>query len=265
MIHKQRTTDERREGTGVECWCLHGTVGMAGDWRGLSGDLARHGIGTRAVDLWRFLEEDGMGMEAFGQALNEEARENPTHNTGRVLVGYSMGGRLALHALLADGAPWQAAVILSAHPGLEDEAERAARRAGDAGWAAKCFAGDWQTFLRDWNAQPVLAGAEPRGEAENRQLAQRRREIARSFVDWSLGAQQPLWGRLREIPVPVLWISGESDGKFSALAARAAGENPRFSHVVAPGSGHRVPWDQPTWLERTMTAFLAAGEIRAKK
>ena len=49
----------------------------------------------------------------------------------------------------------------------------------------------------------------------------RRREIARSFVDWSLGAQEPLWDRLHEITIPVLWVAGENDAKFRALAERA--------------------------------------------
>ena len=71
----------------------------------------------------------------------------------------------------------------------------------------------WQGF-----PQPVLATSEARPPV----LPDRRREVARSFVDWSLGAQEPLWGRLAGIACPVLWCVGERDGKFRALAERAA-------------------------------------------
>ena len=56
MIHNSKQTDERREAGSLECWCLHGSVGLAADWRDLSQRLAAHKISTRAVDLWRFLE-----------------------------------------------------------------------------------------------------------------------------------------------------------------------------------------------------------------
>jgi len=76
-----------------EIWCLHGAVGMAADWRGLEWP----GWGVRRVDLWRFLDCCPMPLEAFGAALNREAAAGAGP---RVLLGYSMGGRLALHALL---------------------------------------------------------------------------------------------------------------------------------------------------------------------
>jgi 2-succinyl-6-hydroxy-2,4-cyclohexadiene-1-carboxylate synthase len=179
-----------------------------------------------------------------------------------MLAGYSMGGRLALHALLADASPWQAAVIVSAHPGLESEEERAARRAHDADWAMRALTGDWAAFLADWNSQPVLTGGIPGGDEAARasRLMLRRREIARSFVDWSLGAQEALWDRLPEIRVPVLWITGAEDEKFTALAARACARMPAASHVVIEGAGHRVPWDNEVAFCEALAAFSRAGK-----
>ena len=90
-------------------------------------------------------------------------------------------------------------------------------------------------------------------------LMQRRREVARSFVDWSLGAQEPLWTRLGEISIPVLWIAGENDAKFRALAERATALMPNAHLAIAPGAGHRVPWEAETWFAEKVSHFLKLG------
>ena len=77
---------------------------------------------------------------------------------------------------------------------------------------------------------------------------QRRREIARSFVDWSVGNQQALWDRLPEIKIPTLWIAGENDMKFRAIAEEVVGLSDQFSLAIAPDVGHRVPWESGGWL-----------------
>jgi len=261
MLQYSKQADERRAAGPLECWCLHGAVGMAADWRGVAKRLAAAAIGTRAVDLWRFLESEPLALADFGKVLKADAGGEVFRGSGRALLGYSMGGRLALHALLESGHPWQAAVIVSAHPGLESGAERAARMAADAAWATQAFAGDWQQFLRAWNAQPVLATAAIRDDPAARSLVSRRREVARSFMDWSLGGQQPLWDRLAEINVPVLWVAGEHDPKFLALAQRAASLSPQARMAVAPASGHRVPWENEAWLAATTAHFLKFGDI----
>jgi 2-succinyl-6-hydroxy-2,4-cyclohexadiene-1-carboxylate synthase len=251
--------DERREAGAMECWCLHGAVGMAADWRILAKQLASLKIGTRAVDLWRFLECQPMPIRDFGAALVADTAAEAARGNGRALLGYSMGGRLALHALLEKPHPWQAAVIVSSHPGLESAAEREARRVADAAWAAKALTGTWQNFLDEWNAQALLGTASIRDPAASASLAKRRGEIARSFVDWSLGAQLPLWQRLPEITIPVLWIAGEQDLKFRALAERAVAMLPQATLKVAPNAGHRVPWEAGPWLAREVASFLSRG------
>jgi 2-succinyl-6-hydroxy-2,4-cyclohexadiene-1-carboxylate synthase len=164
-----------------------------------------------------------------------------------------------LHALLEESHPWQAAVIVSANPGLENETERAQRRARDTEWATEALTGNWQQFLNTWNAQAVLGNAAIRDPGASGSLMQRRREVARSFVDWSLGAQEPLWERLGEISVPVLWIVGGNDAKFRALAERAVSLIPDARLAIAPQAGHRVPWDAEQWFAERVASFLKLG------
>ncbi len=261
MIQFFKATDERREAGPLECWCLHGAVGLAADWRNLAKQLATAGIGSQAVDLWRFLECCPLPLPEFGKALNADAGGQVFCGSGRGLLGYSMGGRMALHALLENEHPWQVAVLVSCHPGLEDDTERAARRMADVEWASQALAGNWQEFLAAWNAQPLLGTALAREPHFASALMQRRREVARSFVDWSLGAQDALWQRLGEISIPVLWVAGENDSKFRALAERASSSMPHASLAIAPGAGHRVPWEAADWFAETVSKFLKRGIV----
>lgn len=261
MIQYSKQADERNEAGPHECWCLHGSVGMPADFRTLSKNFARSAISTRAVDLWRFLEAGALPIQHFGKALNDDAGGEIFRGSGRSLLGYSLGGRLALQSLLEKNHPWQAAVIVSAHPGLENEAERSARLAQDSAWAAKAFAGDWRQFLDQWNAQPILGHGAIRDPEAGQRLIARRREIARSFVDWSLGAQPPLWDRLAEISTPVLWVVGENDTKFRELAMRAVSLIPNGHLAIAPASGHRVPWEAEEWFSGVVASFLQLGRI----
>jgi 2-succinyl-6-hydroxy-2,4-cyclohexadiene-1-carboxylate synthase len=269
VIHTSKQTDEKLEVSGarlkatdesfhaLECWLLHGAVGMTSDWRSLASALAGHGISSRAVDLWRFLECESVSMPDFGKRLNADAEGEVSRGRKRVLIAYSMGGRLALHSLL-EGGPWEAAVIISADPGLREEAAAAARRTQDTLWATQALTMPWADFLQKWNSQPIL-GSPVRDEREEKKLIQRRREIARSFVDWSLGSQLPLWDGLPRIEIPILWIAGERDEKFTALAREAAaatGENARLA--IAPGCGHRIPWEDEAWLTGQILEFTSS-------
>lgn len=233
-------------------WCLHGAVGQAADWQGFSVP----GWVVRRVDLWRFVACCPMPIAEFGRALNEEARATPGP---RVLLGYSMGGRLALHALLEKDSPWDAAIIVSAHPGLESEEERSARRIRDSEWAARALQMDWRDFLTAWNAQPVLGG-EVAGMADRRLLASRNQEVARSFMDWSLGAQEPLWDRLSEIRVPLRWVVGGRDEKFRQLGERAVSRIPDAGLTVVEKAAHRVPWEAAEEFSGVVGEFLTTDE-----
>ena len=220
-------------------WCLHGAVGAAADWSPFRSAWENAGHELRAVDLWRFLDCCPRSLNDTAVSLNAEATGKTEKN---LLAGYSLGGRIALHALLAENSPWDAAVIISAHPGLESEEEKIERRKKDADWSVKCLHGEWDTFIDGWQEQGMLQGS---AISDRTPLRLRRKEIARSFLDWSLGAQDNLWPLLPQITIPVLWLTGEKDEKFSAIATRACPLMPQARHQIIAGSGHRLPWEKP--------------------
>jgi len=239
-------------------WTLHGAVGRSADWlefaTSMRETLAEVGAScdeVRRLDLWRFLDCCPMPLSEVGAAIAGQIRRI---DPDPVLIGYSMGGRLALHALLEDPKMWKRAVIVSAHPGLKEESERVERRLKDAEWSALALKGEWSDFLKKWESQGVLAGA---GEMPDRRvLKSRRASVARSFVDWSLGAQEDLSPRLKEIECPVLWVTGEEDHKFTALGKEAVLQLLNAEHQIVPKSGHRVPWECPEKFVELCVDFL---------
>lgn len=159
-------------------------------------------------------------------------------SSGDVLLGYSMGGRLALHALLG-GAHYERAIFVSTGLGLEHGREE--RAAADERWAQRFERDDWASLMRDWNAQPVFGGhAVARDERDYDRAA-----LARALREWSPGVLPPVAARLHELTIPTLWIAGARDAKYVAEAERGAALAASGERVIIDGAGHRVPWEAP--------------------
>jgi 2-succinyl-6-hydroxy-2,4-cyclohexadiene-1-carboxylate synthase len=232
-------------------WALHGFLGRGADFDDLRAACAAAGLPTlHTPDLFG-APSTGDDLPTWAEHFARRVADEDGHP---VVLGYSLGGRLALHALLARPALWRGAVIVSAHPGLDDPAERAARRADDARWAERFRRDPWDAVLADWDAQPAFSGAArtlPRPER-----AYDRAALARALADWSLGAQQPLWPRLREIPCPVRWIAGARDARYVTLGRQAVAALEQGALHVAPSAGHRVPWEAGGWFAEQVVEFV---------
>ena len=165
------------------------------------------------------------------------------------LVGYSMGGRIALHAALAPalGARVQRLVLIGASPGLADPAERAERRAADERLADDVSRMTIEEFAARWAQTPVLAGQPPGVAAavHSDRLRNRPAGLAAALRGLGTGALPSLWDRLAEIQVPVTLIAGERDDKFRAIATEMAAALPDSDVAVIPGAGHAVHLEAP--------------------
>jgi len=182
----------------------------------------------------------------LGKASDFPSIETPLH----VILGYSMGGRRALQALI-DGASFDRAVIVSA--GLNLEEGREERRARDEEWARRFESDPWDEVIRDWNAQPVFGGHVVARDERDYDRA----ELSRQLREYSPGALQPLAPRLHEITIPVLWIAGERDQKYVEVAKRAVSLLPNAELWICPDAGHRVPCEQPQRFVDRVRAFVS--------
>jgi 2-succinyl-6-hydroxy-2,4-cyclohexadiene-1-carboxylate synthase len=163
------------------------------------------------------------------------------------LAGYSMGGRIALHAALALTHRIDRLVLISTSPGIADPAERDARRVADEQLAAEIERSSIEEFARRWAATPVLGGQPP--EVAAAAYADRLRStpagLARALRGLGTGTLPSLWDRLGELRMPILLVVGERDGKFRATANQVAGAVPRAELVIVSGAGHAVHLEAP--------------------
>jgi 2-succinyl-6-hydroxy-2,4-cyclohexadiene-1-carboxylate synthase len=176
------------------------------------------------------------------------------------LVGYSMGGRIALHVALALPQRVERLVLIGASPGIAEPAEREARRAADGALADEIERLSIDAFAERWAQTPVLAGQPPEVAAAVHADRLRNQPVglARALRGLGTGTLPSLWERLGELAMPVLLVVGERDAKFRAIAADMAAGISQAEMIVVPGAGHAVHLEAPA----AVAEVIAAGGAR---
>ncbi len=159
------------------------------------------------------------------------------------LVGYSMGGRIALHVGLELRERLERLVLVGASPGIADDAERAARREADERLANEIESLGIEEFAQRWSTNPLLAD-QPDWIGEDR-LRSTPSGLARALRGLGTGALPSAWGRLDELRMPVVLMVGERDQKFQAIAREMAPAIAQSELIVVPGAGHAVHLEAP--------------------
>ncbi len=173
------------------------------------------------------------------------------------LVGYSMGGRLALYFALRHPQRLASLVLESASPGLSDEGQRVARQDADGELARFAINKGIAAFVQRWEAVPVLA-TEQRLPFDARQAQRQQRlkcrpsGLAASLMGMGTGSQPWLGNRLQELSLPVLLLAGGLDQKFQQIALDVQRQIPDAELRVVPETGHNIHLEAP---------HLVAGEI----
>ncbi|MBI3246408.1 MAG: 2-succinyl-6-hydroxy-2,4-cyclohexadiene-1-carboxylate synthase [Deltaproteobacteria bacterium] len=177
------------------------------------------------------------------------------------VLGYSLGGRVALHlALHAPERLW-ALVLESASPGSTDAAERESRRHSDAVLAEAIERDGIVAFVNRWQALPLFAtqaqlpGA-VREELRRQRLDNNPQGLANSLRGLGAGMPEPVLQRLGQMQVPTLLLAGALDDKYCELARRMATVLPHQQLALVPESGHAVHLEQPVVFADTVQRFL---------
>lgn len=240
---------------------LHGFMGSSADWapivRALEDDV--HGL---TIDLPGHGQSLGQPKEAYsvtgateavGEVLDAEGVDTCT------LVGYSMGGRVALSLALRHPSRVDRLVLESASPGLRTDAERTERREVDAERAAR-IEDDLEAFLTNWYRQPLFASLARHDlvdEMVRRRSENDPRELSRALRGMSPGRQASFWDRLDEIDGPTLVLAGALDDKYTAITEEAAARIEAARRVVIPEAGHNVHAERPAAFLNALERFLS--------
>ena len=242
---------------------LHGFMGTGADWRAVGDSLARRGVEWLAPDLPGHgnspLLAEGQSYAAWSNWLAKLLDERALEQVA--LVGYSLGGRVALAFALAYPDRVGALVLVSANPGIEDEEDRAARLRTDEERAALIRSQGMEAFLAAWYSMPLFESLHSRPALLERITAARVSQNADAMAEvisaMSPGRQPSLWHDLPRLTMPSLWLAGALDPKYPKIAARAA----KASHgrvLIVPSAGHNIPAERPRCLTAALLAFLSA-------
>ena len=239
---------------------LHGFMGSRRDWAPVTAEFVRTHR-CIAVDLPGHGETgdpDEKSLWAPAGCIAALAGILAAVGGGSV-VGYSLGGRLALQLAAERPDLVARAVIVSASPGIPDEPARRARRDEDEHRARRLETLGLEPFLDDWYRQPLFTPLREHPcfpEVLQRRRRNEPRLLARSLREMGTGSQRSLWGDLPGLRLPLLFLAGERDAKFTTLAFDTVALCPKGEAVVLRGRGHALVEEDPEAVARETQGFL---------
>ncbi|MCY3831798.1 MAG: 2-succinyl-6-hydroxy-2,4-cyclohexadiene-1-carboxylate synthase [Chloroflexi bacterium] len=248
-------------GAGPALALLHGFTGAASSWASvttrLAGacqlitiDLLGHGASDSPADAasYRMESQAADFVDVLDQLAVRDAH----------LLGYSMGGRLALYLALRYPGRFRSLILESASPGLEDEGERAERRRRDEALAHAIEAGGIDAFVQTWESQSLW-------ETQSETLIRRQRRqraanepagLANSLRGMGAGAQPNLWPLLPNLSLPTCLIVGERDPKFRRINEAMTAEIAGSRLEIIAGAGHNTHLEEPRAFCQCLRSFL---------
>jgi len=221
---------------------VHGFTQSASSWSIVEPSLRDGSLEPEALDV-----PDDLDFVDTAAALGDLG--------GRAAyVGYSMGGRLCLQLALDRPELVERLVLVSASPGIADDAERAARRAADESLAVEVERDGVAAFLERWIAQPMFSQL-PRAAAqlEERVAVNTVERLTHQLRVLGQGAQPSNWGRLHEIAVPAALYVGDVDTKYVEIARRMV---PALRAPVDVLSGDHACHLEPNGFPHRLASWL---------
>nr|WP_251040887.1 MULTISPECIES: 2-succinyl-6-hydroxy-2,4-cyclohexadiene-1-carboxylate synthase [unclassified Halomonas] len=234
---------------------LHGLLGNCHDWAEVIAGL--EGIHCLALDLPGHGQNHQLQVSSFEECHHWLSDTLISHGVScYCLLGYSLGGRLALYHASRKPPGLEALWLESAHPGLP-ASERSARIAHDEKWAKRFEQEPLKDVLIDWYQQPVFADLSEaqRSQQIHRRLANHGPAIAKMLRSTSLGHQPSLWNWLENTSLPISYFSGQRDAKFHTLATHLTTMAPRLRHIALSG-GHNLHTEQPEAFSQQLNAWF---------
>ncbi|WP_369802244.1 2-succinyl-6-hydroxy-2,4-cyclohexadiene-1-carboxylate synthase [Geobacillus icigianus] len=255
-------------GEGEPLLLLHGFTGSADTWRPLLShwsswhcitvDLLGHGRTEAPAAAMRYrIERAAADLAALLDQLGLEQVN---------VLGYSMGGRLALAFTIFYPHRVRRLILESSSPGLKTEAERRARREADEALARRIEQEGVRAFVDYWEQLPLFATqrrlpAPVRAALRRERLRHTAVGLANSLRGMGTGVQPSFWEQLGGVQQPVLLLCGEEDEKFCRLATQMQERLPNSERMSVSQTGHAIHVEQPEIFAKIVSEFMTKGEL----
>ncbi|MGG0721530.1 2-succinyl-6-hydroxy-2,4-cyclohexadiene-1-carboxylate synthase [Bacillus mycoides] len=251
-------------GSGEPLLLLHGFTGSMETWRSfipswseqfqvILVDLVGHGKTESPEDVTHY--------DIQNVALQMKELLDHLHIENAHVLGYSMGGRLAITMACLYPQYVRSLLLENCTAGLESEEERKERRKKDERLADKIEQEGIRIFVSMWENIPLFETqkrlAQNVKEAVRKErLANNPKGLANSLRGMGTGAQPSWWNELQNLKMPVLLLNGESDEKFFRLLKNIEKCIPRAKFVKIDGAGHAIHVEQPEKFDTIVKGFL---------
>ncbi|PPA71753.1 2-succinyl-6-hydroxy-2,4-cyclohexadiene-1-carboxylate synthase [Jeotgalibacillus proteolyticus] len=257
------------KGKGEPILFLHGFTGSGETWK-----EAVKGLEEEASII--LLDLPGHGKTVLPEMPSRYSMEEACRDLAKILdslklekvnvVGYSMGGRAALSFACLYPNRVNKLVLESASPGLDQMADREARKQQDDKLADFIEAEGMKAFVDKWESIPLFASqrtlpAPLQNEIRKQRLQNKPNELAQSLREMGTGSQPSWWYRLSTLSNETLLLVGEEDKKFCIIAENMEKKLPNAKKIIFSGAGHAIHVEQPKKFGTIIKEFLLKGQI----
>ncbi|WP_210609259.1 2-succinyl-6-hydroxy-2,4-cyclohexadiene-1-carboxylate synthase [Priestia flexa] len=256
------------QGKGMPLLLLHGFTGSSQTWSTFAKSWARY-YQVITIDIIGHGKTDSpktVSLYTMEQMMNViVGLFDQLHIEKAVVLGYSMGARLALALSCHFPERVKALIMESGSPGLKKEAEKIARQAADEKLAVFIKNQGIVKFVDYWENIPMFEtqkrmSVQDQALVRQERLAQSERGLGNSLLGMGTGAQESYWERLNDLLFPVLLITGEQDRKFCEIAKKMSNQLKFCRHKVVLNAGHAIHVEQPRIFGKIVSEFLSQHE-----
>ncbi|MER2059082.1 MAG: 2-succinyl-6-hydroxy-2,4-cyclohexadiene-1-carboxylate synthase [Niallia sp.] len=251
-------------GEGEPLLLLHGFTGDSGTWlpfipvwkknyKVITVDIVGHGKTDSPEDVADFSMKESMDHL---KEIIDSLRISPVH-----LLGYSMGGRLALAYCIEYPETVKKLILESASPGLKTEEEQRQRRIQDEKLGDSILEQGIINFVDKWEKIPLFKSQERldstvKQTIRNQRLANNPIGLAYSLKGMGTGAQSSYWSQISKIKTDTLLLTGELDPKFNQIAEEMVKSNKKMRHLNVNDAGHAIHVEKPEIFGTIVMEFL---------
>jgi len=243
---------------------LHGFTGKSVDWKDVAEqvderfnkialDLVGHGKSSSPADI-QYYKIESM-IDQIDHILSYLSLKKI------ILIGYSMGGRVALSFAIEKSDFIKGLILESTTAGIKSEKERTERKNSDDELAAYLEKNNFESFIDKWLDKEIFGTIRRFSNVKiktikEEKLKNSRAGLANSLRGFGTGNMDYLGDKLSELKMPVLLLSGQLDSKFTKLNAEMQKQIPNSKHVVVSNAGHNIHLEEQKKFVKAINKFL---------
>ena len=244
---------------------FHGFGGSGQDFEPVAKVLDHLGLNWIAPRLSAFAprhspdEESYLLREEFLRLIHQIIEDYGVKRP--IVMGYSMGGRIALQYALCHQESVRGLILVGVTPGIRDSSLMLERKHLEDEWIQMIESDGVSAFQDYWQTLPVVASQvripeEVKEAIRNRRRAALPRELIFSLQLFGQGVFPALWDNISQLAIPALLVAGADDEKYLELAHEMQKEMKHGTAEAIPNAGHTAHLENTPAFAKCCEKFI---------